>query len=262
MRWMMSARISTSARRPSGRTSPAAPVSTPTCSSRNEAPAPSKPRRCASTCVVREQCLDYAIANGEHFGIWGGMSERERQQIRTGRRRRQTVLAPPSATKDDWRIDNPVTPELDDVDQADDVVASTAVDASPTDDVVRACVICDAPLPASRLRTCGPEHAAEHKRRQKAGYRANGNGKHEVVSDVPLSGTTSIVAGQPEPVAVLAAAGFQVRSVELELAWRSMGLDQSERSITVTTTNIDTPERQGRASPPPGRRTVSGRTTT
>ncbi len=28
-------------------------------------------------CVVREDCLEYALANGEKFGIWGGLSERE-----------------------------------------------------------------------------------------------------------------------------------------------------------------------------------------
>ena len=33
-------------------------------------------------CVVREECLEYAIVNGEKFGIWGGMSERERRRVR------------------------------------------------------------------------------------------------------------------------------------------------------------------------------------
>ena len=33
-------------------------------------------------CIVREDCLEYALANGEKFGIWGGMSERERRRIR------------------------------------------------------------------------------------------------------------------------------------------------------------------------------------
>src|ERR1700740_477681 len=33
-------------------------------------------------CVVREECLEYALANGEKFGIWGGMSEPERPRIR------------------------------------------------------------------------------------------------------------------------------------------------------------------------------------
>ncbi|HLY82071.1 MAG TPA: WhiB family transcriptional regulator [Acidimicrobiales bacterium] len=36
-------------------------------------------------CVVREDCLEYALVNGEKFGIWGGMSERERRRIRRRR---------------------------------------------------------------------------------------------------------------------------------------------------------------------------------
>jgi WhiB family redox-sensing transcriptional regulator len=36
-------------------------------------------------CVVREDCLDFALDNGEKFGIWGGMSERERRRIRRRR---------------------------------------------------------------------------------------------------------------------------------------------------------------------------------
>ena len=33
-------------------------------------------------CPVREECLDYALRNGEKFGIWGGTSERERRRMR------------------------------------------------------------------------------------------------------------------------------------------------------------------------------------
>ena len=36
-------------------------------------------------CVVREDCLEYALANGEKFGIWGGLSERERRRLRRQR---------------------------------------------------------------------------------------------------------------------------------------------------------------------------------
>lgn len=36
-------------------------------------------------CVVREQCLEFAIRHGEKFGIWGGLSERERRRIRRER---------------------------------------------------------------------------------------------------------------------------------------------------------------------------------
>ena len=32
-------------------------------------------------CVVRMDCLEYALVNGEKFGIWGGMSERERRRL-------------------------------------------------------------------------------------------------------------------------------------------------------------------------------------
>lgn len=36
-------------------------------------------------CVVREECLEFAIRHGEKFGIWGGLSERERRRIRRER---------------------------------------------------------------------------------------------------------------------------------------------------------------------------------
>src|SRR6201995_5607221 len=36
-------------------------------------------------CVVKDECLEYALQNGEKFGIWGGMSERERRRIRRQR---------------------------------------------------------------------------------------------------------------------------------------------------------------------------------
>jgi WhiB family transcriptional regulator, redox-sensing transcriptional regulator len=39
-------------------------------------------------CTVRDDCLEYALANGEKFGIWGGLSERERRRLR-----RQRALA-------------------------------------------------------------------------------------------------------------------------------------------------------------------------
>lgn len=36
---------------------------------------------CAS-CEVRIHCLEYALENDERFGIWGGLSERERRKLR------------------------------------------------------------------------------------------------------------------------------------------------------------------------------------
>jgi WhiB family redox-sensing transcriptional regulator len=39
-------------------------------------------KRICSGCDVRQQCLDYALANDERFGIWGGLSERERRKLK------------------------------------------------------------------------------------------------------------------------------------------------------------------------------------
>ena len=39
-------------------------------------------KRVCTTCDVRSQCLEYALQNDERFGIWGGLSERERRRLR------------------------------------------------------------------------------------------------------------------------------------------------------------------------------------
>jgi WhiB family transcriptional regulator, redox-sensing transcriptional regulator len=39
-------------------------------------------KRICSGCDVKAQCLDYALANDERFGIWGGLSERERRKLK------------------------------------------------------------------------------------------------------------------------------------------------------------------------------------
>ncbi|WP_179429924.1 WhiB family transcriptional regulator [Spelaeicoccus albus] len=39
-------------------------------------------KRVCSTCDVRAECLEYALANDERFGIWGGLSERERRKLK------------------------------------------------------------------------------------------------------------------------------------------------------------------------------------
>jgi WhiB family redox-sensing transcriptional regulator len=36
-------------------------------------------------CEVRSECLEYALQHGEKFGIWGGLSERERRRVRRQR---------------------------------------------------------------------------------------------------------------------------------------------------------------------------------
>lgn len=39
-------------------------------------------KRVCMSCDVRSECLDYALAHDERFGIWGGLSERERRRIK------------------------------------------------------------------------------------------------------------------------------------------------------------------------------------
>ena len=39
-------------------------------------------KRICAGCDVKAQCLDYAIKNDERFGIWGGLSERERRKLK------------------------------------------------------------------------------------------------------------------------------------------------------------------------------------
>jgi WhiB family redox-sensing transcriptional regulator len=43
-------------------------------------------KRVCAGCAVRSECLEYALANDERFGIWGGLSERERRRVRLARR--------------------------------------------------------------------------------------------------------------------------------------------------------------------------------
>ena len=48
---------------------------------------------CNSECRVREECLKYALENDERFGIWGGLSARQRNKMRTGKRPRLAAVA-------------------------------------------------------------------------------------------------------------------------------------------------------------------------
>jgi WhiB family redox-sensing transcriptional regulator len=39
-------------------------------------------KRICMGCEVRDACLEYALAHDERFGIWGGLSERERRRVK------------------------------------------------------------------------------------------------------------------------------------------------------------------------------------
>lgn len=39
-------------------------------------------KRICNQCEVKSECLEYALQNDERFGIWGGLSERERRKLK------------------------------------------------------------------------------------------------------------------------------------------------------------------------------------
>lgn len=43
-------------------------------------------KRICKDCEVRHECLDYALRANEKHGVWGGLSVRQRRQIRRERR--------------------------------------------------------------------------------------------------------------------------------------------------------------------------------
>ena len=45
------------------------------------------------SCLVREQCLEFAISAGEHFGVWGGLTPPERRSLVSKRRARARAQA-------------------------------------------------------------------------------------------------------------------------------------------------------------------------
>lgn len=48
-------------------------------------------KRICGGCSVRAECLEFALARDERFGVWGGTSERERRRITAQRRQAQAA---------------------------------------------------------------------------------------------------------------------------------------------------------------------------
>jgi WhiB family redox-sensing transcriptional regulator len=44
-----------------------------------------KAKAICNACEVKRECLEFALIESEKFGIWGGMSERERRRVRRDR---------------------------------------------------------------------------------------------------------------------------------------------------------------------------------
>jgi WhiB family redox-sensing transcriptional regulator len=46
-----------------------------------------------AVCEVRQPCLEFAIAAGERFGVWGGLTPQERRSLVAKRRSRARAAA-------------------------------------------------------------------------------------------------------------------------------------------------------------------------
>lgn len=56
-------------------------------------------------CPVRFECLEAALDRGEKFGIWGGMSERQRRRLRRTRHAARQPEPPPKVVNIDTERD-------------------------------------------------------------------------------------------------------------------------------------------------------------
>ena len=52
---------------------------------------PPKGKKLCDVCPVQPQCLEYAIKHNIHYGLWGGLTERERFNVKRARRTNQTT---------------------------------------------------------------------------------------------------------------------------------------------------------------------------
>ena len=69
-------------RKPSGRSGRCAPRPTLRRSFPEKGGSTREAKKVCLSCDVRGECLDYALAHDERFGIWGGLSERERRRLK------------------------------------------------------------------------------------------------------------------------------------------------------------------------------------
>jgi WhiB family redox-sensing transcriptional regulator len=50
-------------------------------------------KRICTACVVREPCLEFALASNQDAGVWGGLTEDERRTLKRARQRRRRLVS-------------------------------------------------------------------------------------------------------------------------------------------------------------------------
>ena len=69
-------------RKPNGRNGRCAPQTDPEAFFPEKGGSTREAKKVCLSCDVRGECLEYALAHDERFGIWGGLSERERRRLK------------------------------------------------------------------------------------------------------------------------------------------------------------------------------------
>ena len=64
-------------------------------------------KRICRSCTVRAECLDYALAHDERFGIYGGFSERERRRLKRSGADLRDLLPLPGRAGDELELAPP-----------------------------------------------------------------------------------------------------------------------------------------------------------
>ena len=54
-------------------------------------------KKVCGRCEVEEECREYALANNERYGVWGGLSEYDRRKIAAKKISKKTPGGPPSS---------------------------------------------------------------------------------------------------------------------------------------------------------------------
>lgn len=50
-------------------------------------------KRICGSCLVREPCLEFALASNQDAGVWGGLTEDERRTLKRARQRRRRLVS-------------------------------------------------------------------------------------------------------------------------------------------------------------------------
>lgn len=186
-------------------------------------------RKVCSSCPHQLDCREFSLTlPSVVVGVYGGWSNRERTLERRARRR-QLDVATASSNIAMVLASRPAGGDDEVIEELDQAVTSEP-DASVTSDgtdelAIRTCAVCATELAPNRRKTCSASCAREHERRTRAARRSNGK---PAVPSTRASHANGEMLTWPEPLAVLVGAGFEVRSIDVELDGQLWTLRRSQ----------------------------------